>query len=242
MLRTHGRLAAVAVAVLAVAGLGMVGPTGAVVGGPDATGEKLGTNAHMTQNESSVGIDVDCAQERVDVTAPEDHQYDVSVTVANVTPTSSDVSRSALGSVEGNTTVDIEAEGIVFTVVRTQDGSEVTDVTDCTAAEEEEEEVEEEDTTTPSDDAVPEIDVDCEDGVVRFNASEGSEYIAKVTSVDVSSTGTSTSSTTQTLAGNATVSVDDGELVVAFASTGELGDDQTVTAIRNCSTEEDDEN
>lgn len=234
MARTHGRLAAVAVAVLAVAGLGMAGPTGAVAGSPDATEEKLGTNAHMTQNESSVGIDVDCTQDRVDVTAPEDHQYDVSVTVANVTPTASDVSRSALGSVEGNTTVDVDEEGIVVTVVRNQDGTEVTDVTDCTAAEE--------DATTRSDDAVPEIDVDCEDDVVRFTASEGSEYTAKVTAVAVTSTGTSTSSTTQTLDGNATVSVDDGRLVAAFASTGNLGDDRTVSAIRNCSAAGTDEN
>lgn len=226
MARTPHRLAVVAVAVFAVAGLGVAGPTGGVAGSPNATGEKPGTNAHVSENQPSVGIDVECERQRVAVTAPEDHQYDVSVTVANVTPTASDVSQSTLGSVEGNATVDVDGEGFVVTLVRGQDGSEVSDVTDCTAGEQ--------GTTTRDDDAIPGIDVDCDDGVVRFTAPEEREYTAKVTAVTATSTGTSTSGTTQTLDGNATVAVDDGALVAAFASTGDLGDDRTVSAIRNC--------
>jgi hypothetical protein len=226
--RLRIRPSAVALTVLVLAGMGMLGPVSAEDGAPDATNRKQGMNALMSENESTVTIEVDCNRSNVELTAPEGYQYDASVTVAKVTPTANDVTRSTLGSVEGNTTVDIEGEGVVFTVVQNRSDDEVTDVADCTDAETM-------NTTVQPDDPDPTIDIDCENDTVQFDASEGTEYVAKVVVVDVSSTGTSTSSTVQTLEGNATVSTDRSGLVAVYASTGELGDERTVSTIRNCS-------
>lgn len=228
MPRLRIRPAGVVLAALVLAGLGILVPVVADAAVADTTDRERGANALMSENESAVEIDVDCTRSRVELTAPEEYQYDVTVTVANVTPTANDVSRSTRGSVEGNETVDVGERGIVFTVVQNQSGDEVTDVTDCT-------DDQRLNTTVRSNETDVEVDVDCEENAVRFAAAEGTEYVAKVAVVGVSPTGTSTSSTTGTFEGNATESVDDEGLVVVFASTGELGDERTVSAIRNCS-------
>lgn len=228
MPRLRIRPSGVVAAALVIAGLGMLGSVVAADAVPDATDGERGASALMSENESAVEIDVDCSRGSVDLAAPDGYQYDVTVAVANVTPTANDVSRSTRGSVEGNETVDVDGEGIVFTVVQEQSGAEITDVTDCT-------DDELLNTTVQPNDADVEVEIDCEDSVVRFAAREGTEYVAKVAVVGVSETGTSTSSTTGTFEGNETVSVDDEGLVVAYASTGDLGDEQTVSAMRNCS-------
>lgn len=228
MPRSQIRPAGVVLAALVIAGLGMLVPVVADGAVPDATDREQGASVLMSENESAVEIDVDCTRNSVELTAPEGYQYDVTVTVANVTPTANDVSRSTRGSVEGNATVDFDEQGIVFTAVQNQSGGEVTDVTDCT-------DDERLNTTVRSNETDVEVDVDCEENAVQFAAPEGTEYVGKVAVVGVSPTGTSTSSTTGTFEGNATESVDDGGLVVVFASTGELGDERTVSAIRNCS-------
>lgn len=228
MSRSRIQLFGVVLATLALAGLGTTGPAIAESATQDPTDLKRGANSLMSENESAVEIDVDCARSRVELTAPDGYQYDVAVTVANVTPTANDVSRSTRSSVEGNATVDLDEEGIVFTLVENRSGSKVTNVTDCTGTEAT-------NTTVRPNETDLEIEVDCEENAVRFVAPERTEYVAKVAVVGVSPTGTSTSSTMQTFEGNATVPVDEAGLVVVFASTDELGDDRTVSAIRNCS-------
>lgn len=186
----------------------------------------------MPTNETPVEVEIDCDRSRVDLTAPEEYRYDVTVATANLTATTNDVTRSTVGSVEGNETVEFSDEGIVFVFVQGRPGDEqvvATDVTNCST------DVGESNATTQSDDSELAIRVDCAENDVRFTAPEGRAYVAKVVSVSVSPTSSSTSSTTRTLEGNATVSVDDGALVAAFASTGELGDDRTVSSVRNCS-------
>ncbi|WP_132058032.1 hypothetical protein [Halorussus amylolyticus] len=190
----------------------------------------------MTTNETPVEVEVDCNRSRVELAASEDFRYEVTVTVANITPSSNDVSRSTLGSVSGNETVALDGEGIVFVFAKdSTDGGGVvaTAVTDCSVATEQS--ASDEGTTATESDDDPGIRIDCNESEVAYTAPEETEYVAKTVSVNVSPTGTSASSATRTLAGNETVSVDEGTLVAAFASTGDLGDDRTVSVIRNCS-------
>ncbi|NHN59577.1 MULTISPECIES: hypothetical protein [Halorussus] len=186
----------------------------------------------MTANQTTVNITVDCTAPNVSITAPEGYQYGVTVGVANILADSNSVSRSSFGSVEGNATVDLDERGIVFTIVQNESEDEAvvaSDVTDCLDA------GETATTTASQDDTEPDIEVDCEGDEVRFVADEDTEYVGKVSVIELSTTGTSTSSSTMTLAGNETVSIDGEAIVAAFASTDDLGGDRTVSVIRNCS-------
>lgn len=241
MRHSQSHLTAIVLSGLLLGGLWATVPvTGAAVSSDDG-GWEPGATTTMQDTETPVEAEVDCNRSRVVLTAPEDYRYDVTVAVANLTPATNDVSRSTLGSVEGNETVEFDGGGIVFVFVdgRSDDAELVaTDVTNCpTDLGESNATVKEDDestTTVRSDDAEPAIRIDCVENDVRFTAPEGTAYVAKVVSVAVSPTSTSTSSTTRTLDGNATVSVDDEALVAAFVSTGDLGDDRTVSMIRNC--------
>jgi len=184
----------------------------------------------MQNDEPEVGVHIDCNRSRVELTAAEGTRHDVTVAVANLTPTSSDVSRSTVGAVEGNDTVEFTGEGLVFAFARNQsDDVAASDVTRCAA------DAEQPTTTEHSADSELEARINCTESTVRFVAGEETNYVGKTVAVDLSPTGTSTSSSTQTLEGNATVSVAENALVAAFASTGELGDDRTISVVRNCS-------
>lgn len=241
MRQSRSHLIAIVLAGLVVGSLWAAVPVAGEAVSSDGGEREPGVSAIMPNTETPVAVEVDCNRSRVELTAPEDYRYDLTVAVANLTPTTNDVSRSTLGSVEGNETVEFDGEGIVFVFVDGQsDGAELvaTDVTDCsTDLGESSATVQDDDESTTTErpnDTEPEIRVDCAGNDVRFTAPEGRDYVAKVVTVAVSPTRSSTQSVTRTLEGNATVSVDDETLVAAFASTGELGDDRTVSAIRNC--------
>ncbi|WP_435175393.1 hypothetical protein [Halorussus sp. AFM4] len=190
----------------------------------------------MTADQTAVNITVNCTETNVSITAPEGYEYGVTVGVANVTAESSSVSSSSFGSVEGNATVDFEERGIVFTIVENDSEAVVaSDVTYCGDAAEATTTPNETDGTETERVTEPRIEIDCEDEEVRFVASEDTEYVGKVSVIELSASGTSTSSSTMTLAGNETVSVEGDGVVAAFASTDDLGDDRTVSAIANCS-------
>jgi hypothetical protein len=241
----------VGVVILGMGGLGPVIPWEATAGATDRAPEGI---QNVTHNESSVQIDVNCDRHSVAVVLPEENRYDVTVGVANLTPTSNSVSRSTLGSIKGNTTVEFEEEGIVFTVVQNQSANGeivATDLTNCGKGSDMRTEEATPGTETPgrtitetesATEIEPAVEIDCENDSVRFDTSERTEYVAKVTMVSLSVTGTSTSSSTQTLEGNETVPIETDGLIAAFASTGELGDDRTASAIRNCSAFGTDEN
>ena len=231
-----------------ILGVGALGPS--IAGGvtDDATDTAPGTSSLMTSNHSSVDIAVDCNENNVSLTAPTGYEYDLTVGVANITAESNSVSRSS-SSVEGNATVDLGERGIVFTIVQNESADEevvASDVTDCRGVGEATttlaNETEPGNETEPTNGTEPRIQVDCEENVVQFIASEDTDYVGKVSVIDLSATGTSTSSTTQTLEGNETVSVEGGGIIAAFASTGDLGDDRTVSVVRNCSPFGTDEN
>lgn len=185
----------------------------------------------MSDDERPVEVEVDCDRRQVVFTAPEEYRYDATVLVANLTATTNKVTRSTIGSLEGNETVEFTEEGIVFVFVQGQSNDEqivASDVTNCSTNADGS-------TTVTPDDAEPVIRIDCAENDVQFTGVEGREYVAKVVVVAVSPTRSSTRSVTHTLEGNATISVDEEALVAAFASTGEIGDNQTVSVIRNCS-------
>ena len=224
-------------AVTALVALLLVGPwaTTGVVGEAVKTdgGEReLSANGPAPDDESPVAVRIDCNRSRVEFAAPEEYQYDATVVVANVTATNNDVTRSTVGSLAGNETIDFAAEGIVFAFAQDSSDRErivAANVTNCSA-----------NATAGRTSARPEeaelaVRVDCAENAVRFVAPEGVEYTAKVSVTGVSPTRSSSRSVTRTLEGNATVSVDEEGLVAAFASTGELGGDRTVSVIRNCS-------
>lgn len=228
----------VGVVILGVAALAPSIAGGVTENGIDGT---TGASLQMTANQTTANISVDCNETNVSITAPSGYEYDVTVGVANVTPESSSVSSSSFGGVEGNATVDFDERGIVFTIVQNESEEVVaSDVTYCgdaaaptmTTATNETERPEE---TEPERATEPEIEVDCEAGEVRFVAAEDTDYVAKVSVIELSATGTSTSSSTMTLSGNETVSVESDGIVAAFASTDDLGDDRTVSVLRNCS-------
>lgn len=205
--------------------------TGEAVGCDDSESE-LGETTIMPNNETTVEAEIDCNRSRVELTVPEDYRCDVTVAVANLTATTNEVTRSTVGSVEGDETIEFTDEGIVFVFVQDRtDGERIvtTDVANCSAG------ASELNTTVRPNDGEPAIRIDCVENDVRFTAPEGTEYVAKVVVVAVSPTRSSTRSVTKTLEGNATVTVDEEALVAAFASTGEIGDDRTVSMIRNCS-------
>jgi hypothetical protein len=186
----------------------------------------------VPDDETPVEAEVDCNRSQVELVAPEGYQYDVTVTVANLTAMTTEVTRSTVGSLEGNETVEFTHEGFVFVFVHGKSGDEriiATDVTNCSTT------GGESNTTVTMDDVEPAVRIDCTENDVRFTGLEGSEYVAKVVIVAVSPTRSSTRSVTQTLEGNATISVDEEALVAAFASPGEIGDDRMVSVIRNCS-------
>lgn len=236
MFRTGGSLAAVALAVVLVAGAGTVGAGIGDRGVPNDRGELDMENA-MT-GETEVTVDVNCTEGTVELTAPEGASHRVTVAVANVTSTESDVSSSTVGGVEGNETFELDGEGIAFVFVQDSSSEETvaSAVRDCaneanasaTATTETTEA-----TATESDD-VPEVEISCNDSEVRFVAPEGTEYAAKVTALSVSPDSTSSQSATRTLEGNATASVGEDQFVAVFASTGDLGDEETVSVFRNC--------
>lgn len=212
-----------------VVGAGVAGMTSAELVATDG-GEREPETTVNASSDPPVAVDVDCNRSRVELTAPETYQSDLTVAVVNVTATGDEVASSTVGPIEGNETVEFTGEGVVFAFVANHsadDGVVATDVADCPRPTDSE-------TRTPTADVEPDVRIDCDEGAVRFNASAGTEYVAKVSVVSVSPTGTSSSSTTRTVEGNATVSLDEPGLVAAFASTGELGDDRTVSAIRHC--------
>lgn len=230
---SRNALTGIALAAVVLAGLCVAATTAGATSGDGVPGATT-----LMQDDTDAELRVDCDRNRVELTAAEDARHDVTVAVANLTPTTNHVSRSTVGSVEGNETVEFDGEGIVFAFARDRsDGDRVaaSAVTDC-ATDAEETTTATMATTTESDEALePEIAVNCTESAVRFTADSETEYVAKVVAVSVSPTSASTSSSTRTLAGNETVEFEEERLVAAFASTGELGDDRTVSAVRNCS-------
>lgn len=231
MRQSRSHLIAIVLAGLVIGGLWAAVPVTGEAVSSDGGEREPGVSATMLETEPPVEVEIDCNRSRVEFTAPEEHRYDATVAVANLTETTNDVTRSTVGSVEGNETIEFDDEGIVFAFARNQSDDErmvATDVSNCST------ETDESNATERPNDADLEIQVDCAENDVRFIAPEGSDYVAKVVAVAVSPTSSSTQSVTRTLEGNATVSVDDETLVAAFASSGELGDDGTVSTIRNC--------
>ncbi|MFC4551917.1 MULTISPECIES: hypothetical protein [Halorussus] len=233
MFRTGRSLAAVALAVVLVAGAGTVGAGIGDGGVPTDRGE-LDAGDAMT-GETEVTVDVNCTEGTVELTAPEGASHRVTVAVANVTPTESDVSSSTVGGVEGNETFELDGEGIAFAFVQDSSGEETvaSAVRNC-ASEANASATATTETTETESDAVPEVEISCNDSEVRFVAPEGTEYTAKVTALSVTPDSTSSQSATRTLEGNATASVDEDQFVAVFASTGDLGDEETVSVFRNC--------
>lgn len=226
MHRPRSHTIAIVLAGLLIVGLWTTVPATGEAVSRDGGDHEWGASV-FAQDETPVEVEIDCNRSEVDVTAPEGYQYDLTVTVANLTATSNEISRSTVGSVEGNETVEFADEGVVFVFVEGESDDEpvAVDVTNCSG-------VGSEANTTVQPDDAPEIRINCTENEVRFVGFEGREYDARVVAMGISPTRSSTSSVAQTLEGNVTVSVDEDALVAAFASTGDGG---TISAIRNCS-------
>lgn len=191
------------------------------------------TTADMTNTEDgdNATLDIDCNASQVRVTAPDDYEYGLTVTVVNVTQSGTSTSTSSRTPLSGNATVEFADTGVVYAFVTDEStGDPVTsESARCSKLLE---------ASAPNATDGPSIAIDCNESVIRFTAPEDVSYTAQVSSVDVSPTGSSTSTVSRTAEGNTTMSVDD-ELVIALAS-AESGD-EPVSAVRDCSRTDGDE-
>ncbi|MDS0473435.1 hypothetical protein [Natrinema sp. 1APR25-10V2] len=176
-------------------------------------------------------IDIDCDTSQVRVTAPEDYEYGLTVSAVNVTQSGTSTNSSSRTPLSGNTTTEFSGTEVVYAFVT----DESTGETRLTASEQCGELPGANETNAT---AGPSITIDCNETVVRFVAPEDVSYTGQVSSVDVSPTGTSTSTVSGTTEGNTTVPTE-GELVIAFASTESA--DEPVSAVRDCSRTDRDE-
>lgn len=228
MVRCLKRGATAALLILAIASVPALGLS-ATTGSP-ANDTLL--DVRDAEHSDNATVDIDCNASQVRVTAPDDYEYGLTVATVNVTQSGTSTSTSSQTPLAGNATVEFSQADVVYAFVTDESTgkpmvSQVAGCSELLAANE-----------TDATDG-PSIAIDCNESVVRFTAPDDVSYTARVSSVDVSPTGSSSSSVSQTAAGNTTVSVDDG-LVVAFASTASA--DEPVSAVRDCSrTDSDDE-
>lgn len=89
---------------------------------------------------------------------------------------------------------------------------------------------------SPAADANETIDIDlnCTDGTVQFTASNDTEYVASLTAVNMSATTVTTVRQTRTVSGNVTFTASSADVYGAFASSGTLGNEDTVSEIQVC--------
>lgn len=215
----HG--AAAVLLILAASGLTVLSLP--AVGGSAAT-NTTGTTTDMEDNTTAT-VDIDCNASQVHVTAPDDYEYGLTVTVVNVSQSGTSSSTSSLSPLSGNATVGFNGTGVVYgfiTNVSTGDPV-LTESSRCGSLP---------GTDTENATGSPSIAIDCNESVVNFTAPESVSYTAQVSSVTVSPTSSSSSTVSRTAEGNTTMSATGG-LVIAFAST-EPGD-EPVSAVRDCS-------
>ena len=189
-----------------------------------------------SENGTVASVELNCTRGEVAVAAPDDYRYRLSIAVVNVTPSTSSTERSTVGPVAGYETVNVTGGGAVFAFVHGEsaDGErDVTAVEYCGDAGPRDERTD--DIGYPLE-TVPAIRVDCDEERVRFVAPDVVNYTASTTVVSVSPTDTSARRAAATFRGDATATVGDGRLVVVFASAGRLGDEQTVSVVRDCGT------
>ncbi|QRV15646.1 hypothetical protein JMJ58_01705 [Haloterrigena salifodinae] len=178
----------------------------------------IGATDAEAADDVNVTVKIDCDESDVLVTAPDD-EYGLSV--VNVGPSGTSTSTSRRTPLAGNATVTVGDADIVYAFVT--DASTGEPITSAVAQCVEEPRTE----TTDG----PSIAVDCNESAVRFTAPDAVAYTARVSSVDVSPTGASTSTVSGTVTGNATVPIGD-DLIVALASTDDA--DDPIVAIRDC--------
>lgn len=201
---------------------------------PDTTRDMAHTDdpddlAHADDNDElahaddsdDVTVEIDCHTSQVRVTAPADYEY--GLTVVEVSQLGTSTSTSTQTPLSGNTTVEGSDAEVVYAFVTDASTGEpvTTSVEQC-------EEPPGTDATTGTDD--PSVAIDCNESTVRFTAPEDVSYTARVSSIDVSQTGASTSTVSRTAEGNTTVPVED-ELVIAFIDAA----DEPALAIEDCS-------
>jgi hypothetical protein len=222
-----------ALAVLLCAAVVLTGAVTAVTSGPASEPASAGDTAHEDA-ESVVSVAVDCNRSEVAVTAPENYSYRLTVAVVNLTPSTSSVARSTVAPVSGNETVNVTGDGVVFAFVENEsaDGADATTSVEYCEADDGPGDGDNE--TEVAAESLPAIRIDCNESRVRFVAPETHQYTASVAAINVSSTSTSASRQTKTYRGNATVTLDDADLVAVYASPGRLGDERTVSAISAC--------
>lgn len=209
--------AAAVLLLLTVAGGAVLGlPAAGTDPADDAT---VGATDAESADDVNVTVEIDCDESDVLVTAPDDDEYGLSV--VNVGPSGTSTSTSRRTPLAGNATVTVGDADIVYAFVT--DASTEEPITSAV------EQCGEEPRTETTDE--PSIAVDCNESAVRFTAPDAVAYTARVSSVDVSPTGASTSTVSGTVTGNATVPIRD-DLIVASASTDDA--DDSIAAIRDC--------
>lgn len=212
------------VLVLAVAGAPALGLPG-TGSGPAGDAPTSATN-ETDSDDVTVGIDCDASQARV--TAPEDYEYGLTVSAVNVTRSGTGTSSSSRAPLSGSATTEFGGTEVVYAFVTDESTRET-----ITAASEQCGELPGANETSETNaTAGPSIAIDCNESVVRFVAPEDVSYTGKVTSVDVSPTGSSTSSVSGTADGD-TIVPTEGGLIIAFASSESA--DEPVSAVRDCS-------
>lgn len=215
----HGATAVLLV--LAVAGMTALSVP-AIGGSPgtNATGTMMNTDDNTTAT-----VDIDCNASQVRVTAPDDYEYGLTVTVVNVTQSGTSTSTLSRTPLSGNATAEFDGTGVVYGFVTDASTGDpvLTESRHCGDLP---------GTNPTNKTGAPSIAVDCNESVVNFTAPETVSYTAKVSSVDVSPTGSSSSTVSRTAKGNTTMATT-GELVIAFASTEAA--DEPVSVVRDCS-------
>lgn len=183
------------------------------------------TDAAVAADHDEVSVEIDCPENRVRVTAPEDDEYGLAVTVVNATRSGTSTSASSRSSLSGTATAEFRDGTVVYAFVT--DGSDgepvITESKRCGEL--------------PGASAAnvadgPTIAVGCDESAVEFAAPEDVAYTARVTSVEASPSGSSTGTVSRTVQGNTTAPIEDG-LVIAFAFP-ESGD-EAVSIVRDCS-------
>lgn len=208
--------AAAGLLILAVAGVSVLGLPATGSGSADDTT----VNVANAEEHNDVIVEINCTASEVRVSAPDDSEYGLSVVTVDRAGSSTSTSRQT--PLSGNQTVEVsEAEVVYAFVTDPSTGEPITSAV---------EQCEELPGANATDD--PSITIDCDERTVRFTAPEDVSYTARVSSVDVTPSGASTSTVSQTTQGNTTVSVE-ADLVIAFASTDAT--DEPVSAIRDCS-------
>lgn len=242
MRRSTDRAVRPVLLVLLCVGVGLLAavPLGAS-GAPGDHGPQT-NQTDRSGNGTVASVDINCTRGEIAVAAPGDYRYRLTTAVVNVTPSTSSTARSTVGPVTGNETVNVTGEGAVFAFVQnasTAGERDATAVEYCGDAgplgDQASDTAQANDTGYPLE-TVPAIRVDCDERLVRFVAPDAVNYTASTTVVSVSPTDTSARRTAATFRGDATATVGDGRLVIAFASAGRLGDEQTVSVARDCGT------